>query len=78
MPAEWRVYFRKKNGIVVDGEDIPPPLPRFVVRKNYFADAIDAQDMKLCSALVQALADKKIATPTAIQMQGIPVALTVI
>jgi ATP-dependent RNA helicase DDX41 len=77
MPAEWRTHFRRKHGIDAEGDDIPPPMPRFVVRAHTTSTVnAHVQDMKLTSALVKGLADRKIATPTAIQMQGIPVALS--
>uniref|UniRef100_A0A0M3I9Z4 RNA helicase n=1 Tax=Ascaris lumbricoides TaxID=6252 RepID=A0A0M3I9Z4_ASCLU len=54
---------RRKKGIVVDGEDIPPPIGSFI-------------EMKFPPAIIRSLREKKIISPTVIQMQGIPVVLS--
>ncbi|KAG1837720.1 P-loop containing nucleoside triphosphate hydrolase protein [Suillus subalutaceus] len=52
---------REKYHIIVDGEDIPPPIEHF-------------SDMKIPELMLQFLKSKKITTPTPIQLQGIPTA----
>ncbi|KAG2747484.1 P-loop containing nucleoside triphosphate hydrolase protein [Suillus brevipes Sb2] len=52
---------REKYHIIVDGEDIPPPIEHF-------------SDMKIPESMLQFLKSKKITTPTPIQLQGIPTA----
>ncbi|KAK4698196.1 ATP-dependent RNA helicase DDX41, partial [Phenoliferia sp. Uapishka_3] len=54
---------RDKHHIMVSGDDIPPPIPDF-------------KDMKLPKPLLDYLKNKKILSPTPIQLQGIPVAFT--
>ncbi|KAH9028176.1 P-loop containing nucleoside triphosphate hydrolase protein [Lactarius hengduanensis] len=54
---------REKYHIIVDGEDIPPPIDSFA-------------DMKLPHPLLKFLKSKRITTPTPIQLQGIPVAFS--
>ncbi|KAI5120361.1 hypothetical protein M0805_006884 [Coniferiporia weirii] len=54
---------REEFHIIVEGEDIPPPIPSFV-------------DMKLPVTLVKYLKAKGIVTPTPIQIQGLPVAFS--
>jgi len=51
---------RDKWGIVVDGEDVPPPLTRFI-------------DFKFPSPILEWLDGRNIKKPTAIQVQGMPV-----
>ncbi|VDN58063.1 unnamed protein product [Dracunculus medinensis] len=63
MKEEEHVTTRRKKGIVVDGEDIPPPIGSFI-------------EMKFPPSIIQALREKKIICPTVIQMQGIPVVLS--
>ncbi|KAB7494206.1 ATP-dependent RNA helicase abstrakt [Armadillidium nasatum] len=53
---------RRKFNIMVEGEDVPPPLKRFV-------------DMKFPKSVIKALAKKGIEKPSPIQMQGIPAVL---
>ena len=53
---------RKQWHIVVEGEDVPPPLGSF-------------RDMRLPPAILAALQAKGILRPTPIQVQGVPVAL---
>merc|ERR1712131_570171 len=54
---------RSKMKIIVEGDKCPPPCKRFV-------------DMKLPKCLISGLKRKGIKTPTPIQMQGIPCALS--
>ncbi|PLW49832.1 hypothetical protein PCASD_01611 [Puccinia coronata f. sp. avenae] len=54
---------RERLGILVEGEDCPPPIEHF-------------QDMRLPSPLLKYLKEKKIKLPTPIQLQGLPVALS--
>uniref|UniRef100_A0A0N5AVV6 RNA helicase n=1 Tax=Syphacia muris TaxID=451379 RepID=A0A0N5AVV6_9BILA len=54
---------RRKKGILVGGEDVPPPLGSFI-------------EMKFPRCIIKSLRDKNIVRPTPIQMQGIPVALS--
>uniref|UniRef100_A0A8R1Y846 RNA helicase n=1 Tax=Onchocerca volvulus TaxID=6282 RepID=A0A8R1Y846_ONCVO len=60
---EEHAAMRRKKGILVDGEDVPPPIGSFI-------------EMKFPPPVIKALRDKKIICPTVIQMQGIPVALS--
>lgn len=53
---------RQEWHMEVEGNDIPPPLKRFV-------------DMKFPKPILDALKEKNIHRPTPIQMQGLPVAL---
>ena len=53
--------FRKKKGIQVEGENVPPSLGSFA-------------EMKFPPCILKALKKKNIVIPTVIQMQGIPVA----
>jgi ATP-dependent RNA helicase DDX41 len=75
MPSSWRVpryileqgeeawqAIRDEWHMEVQGNDIPPPLKRFV-------------DMKFPQPILASLKQKGIARPTPIQMQGLPVAL---
>ncbi|KAK0424605.1 hypothetical protein QR680_008748 [Steinernema hermaphroditum] len=55
--------FRKKRGITIEGENVPPPLGSF-------------REMKFPNEVLKALKAKNIIIPTVIQMQGIPVALS--
>ncbi|OAX43782.1 DEAD-domain-containing protein [Rhizopogon vinicolor AM-OR11-026] len=52
---------REKYHIIVDGEDIPPPIEHFA-------------DMKIPESMLHFLKSNKITTPTPIQLQGIPTA----
>ncbi|KAG1715653.1 hypothetical protein ID866_1495 [Astraeus odoratus] len=54
---------REKYHIIVDGEDIPPPIEHF-------------EDMKIPQQMLHFLKSKKITTPTPIQLQGIPTAFS--
>lgn len=50
---------RTKYRILVEGDDVVPPLKSF-------------KDMKLAHGILQGLKDKGITTPTPIQIQGMP------
>lgn len=54
---------REKYHILVEGEDLPPPIEDFI-------------DMKIPESLVKFLKSKRIASPTPIQLQGIPTAFS--
>ncbi|XP_059471882.1 ATP-dependent RNA helicase abstrakt [Neocloeon triangulifer] len=63
--AKSPAYFerlRRKWRILVEGEDIPPPVKTF-------------REMKFPKAVLAALDEKKIIKPTPIQVQGIPTVL---
>lgn len=60
---EKRAKMRKKFGIIAEGEDIPPPLRAFA-------------EMKFPEPILKRLEELKIVKPTAIQMQGLPLALS--
>ena len=75
MPSTWTVprailqqgeqhwqAVRDEWHMVTSGDDIPPPLKRFV-------------DMKLPQPVLNVLTEKQIHKPTPIQIQGLPVAL---
>jgi ATP-dependent RNA helicase DDX41 len=63
MPAARHLRVCKKHNIEIEGDDPTPPLKRF-------------EDMKLSPALMKALKEKKIASPSPIQMAGIPAILS--
>lgn len=52
---------REKYHIVVEGEDVPPPIASFA-------------DMKIPDSMLKFLKSNKIVNPTPIQIQGMPVA----
>ncbi|KAI0928179.1 hypothetical protein AcV5_005827 [Taiwanofungus camphoratus] len=54
---------REKYHILVDGENVPPPIENFT-------------DMKVPEPLVKFMKSKRITIPTPIQLQGIPTAFT--
>ncbi|EIM90530.1 P-loop containing nucleoside triphosphate hydrolase protein [Stereum hirsutum FP-91666 SS1] len=60
---EEQAKIREKHQIIVEGQDIPPPIPSFA-------------DMKLPEPLLKFLKSKRITTPTPIQIQGLPVAFS--
>ncbi|KAH7907968.1 P-loop containing nucleoside triphosphate hydrolase protein [Hygrophoropsis aurantiaca] len=60
---EQHQRLREKYHIIVDGEDIPPPIEHF-------------SDMKIPEAMISFLKERKIITPTPIQLQGIPTAFS--
>ncbi|CAB4039999.1 probable ATP-dependent RNA helicase DDX41, partial [Paramuricea clavata] len=63
MPESKFERIRKKWHILVEGEDIPPPIKHF-------------KEMKFPRAIINALKRTKIHRPTPIQVQGIPAVLT--
>lgn len=63
MPESKFDKMRQKWHILVEGEDVPPPIKSF-------------KDMRFPNAILDALLDKGIKRPTPIQVQGIPVALS--
>ncbi|KAG5444618.1 DEAD (Asp-Glu-Ala-Asp) box polypeptide 41, partial [Clonorchis sinensis] len=54
---------RKKHRILIDGEDVPPPIRNFI-------------EMRFPVALVDILKARGISNPTPIQMQGLPAVLS--
>lgn len=62
MPESKFERIRKKWHILVEGEDIPPPIKHF-------------KEMKFPRAIINALKRMKIHHPTPIQVQGIPAVL---
>ncbi|KAF9228625.1 P-loop containing nucleoside triphosphate hydrolase protein [Gyrodon lividus] len=60
---EQHRQLREKYHIIVDGENIPPPIEHF-------------EDMKIPAAMLNFLKSKKITSPTPIQLQGIPTAFS--
>ena len=63
MSEEKVTKIRKKYHIIVQGQDVPPPVRRF-------------KDMRFPGPILQALKDKGIKSPTPIQVQGLPVILS--
>jgi ATP-dependent RNA helicase DDX41 len=76
MPSSWRPprhirqlpeskneATRKKYAIIVEGDDLPPPIKKF-------------EDMRFPKGLVEGLFSKGIKRPTPIQVQGLPIALS--
>ncbi|KAG6878752.1 DEAD-box ATP-dependent RNA helicase 35 [Termitomyces sp. T159_Od127] len=61
--AEQHQKIRDKYHILVDGEDIPPPIEHFV-------------DMRVPEPILEHLKANRIVTPTPIQLQGIPTAFS--
>ncbi|KAI0710416.1 P-loop containing nucleoside triphosphate hydrolase protein [Cerioporus squamosus] len=61
-PEENRRLWEKHH-IIVEGEDVPPPIDNFT-------------DMKVPEPLVKFLKSKRITVPTPIQLQGIPTAFS--
>lgn len=59
MPESRHEQIRNELKILVEGEDIPPPLKSF-------------KEMKFHKAIIAALEEKSIRKPTPIQIQGIP------
>ncbi|KAF7295193.1 DEAD-box ATP-dependent RNA helicase 35 [Mycena indigotica] len=54
---------REKYHVIVEGEDVPPPIERFV-------------DMKVPEPLIEHFKSNRIVSPTPIQLQGIPAAFS--
>ena len=63
LSPERDISLRKKWHILVEGEDIPPPIKSF-------------REMKLPPQLLDGLKEKGITRPTPIQVQGLPVILS--
>ncbi|KAG2455506.1 DDX41 helicase, partial [Polypterus senegalus] len=63
MPPARNDRVRKKYHILVEGEDIPPPIKSF-------------KEMKFPAAILRGLKKKGIVHPTPIQIQGIPTILS--
>eukprot|EP00199_Chlamydomonas_sp_CCMP681_P001246 CAMPEP_0119109420 /NCGR_PEP_ID=MMETSP1180-20130426/17899_1 /TAXON_ID=3052 ORGANISM="Chlamydomonas cf sp, Strain CCMP681" /NCGR_SAMPLE_ID=MMETSP1180 /ASSEMBLY_ACC=CAM_ASM_000741 /LENGTH=640 /DNA_ID=CAMNT_0007095175 /DNA_START=76 /DNA_END=1998 /DNA_ORIENTATION=+ len=63
MSDEKRQEIRDQFRIIIDGEDVPAPIPNF-------------REMKLPAGILRQLDSKGITKPTPIQMQGLPVALS--
>ncbi|KAI0822665.1 DEAD-domain-containing protein [Trametes gibbosa] len=61
--AEENMRIREQHHILVDGDDLPPPIDNFT-------------DMKVPETLVKFLKSKRILKPTPIQLQGIPTAFS--
>lgn len=62
-PPERHEKIREKLRILIEGDDVPPPLKTF-------------KDMKLHEAVINGLKKKHIKKPTPIQIQGIPTVLS--
>lgn len=60
---EETTQMRKKKGITVEGQNVPPPIGSFA-------------EMRFPRHIIQTMKSKNIVVPTVIQMQGIPVALS--
>ncbi|KAG8927678.1 DEAD-box ATP-dependent RNA helicase 35 [Tulasnella sp. 419] len=58
---EENAKIRQKHHIIVDGENIPPPIPSF-------------SDMKIPEPMLKYLKANRITEPTPIQLQGLPTA----
>ncbi|XP_026325629.1 ATP-dependent RNA helicase abstrakt [Hyposmocoma kahamanoa] len=63
LPAERHDRVRQQLRILVEGEDVPPPIKTF-------------QHMKLPKGIIRGLEAKGIKKPTPIQVQGIPAVLS--
>eukprot|EP01016_Furgasonia_blochmanni_P014230 TRINITY_DN1740_c0_g1_i3.p1 TRINITY_DN1740_c0_g1~~TRINITY_DN1740_c0_g1_i3.p1 ORF type:complete len:523 (+),score=121.63 TRINITY_DN1740_c0_g1_i3:330-1898(+) len=63
LSAEARHKILKHYRILIDGEDVPPPVKRF-------------HDMRFPRSLIEGLAVKGIHKPSPIQIQGLPVVLS--
>ncbi|KAL6134279.1 hypothetical protein ACLB2K_066511 [Fragaria x ananassa] len=63
MPKKQCDLIRKQWHIIVDGEDIPPPIKNF-------------KDMRFPEPILKMLKTKGIVQPTPIQVQGLPVILS--
>uniref|UniRef100_A0A1J3IMC8 RNA helicase n=1 Tax=Noccaea caerulescens TaxID=107243 RepID=A0A1J3IMC8_NOCCA len=62
MSSKQRDFIRKQWHIIVNGDDIPPPIKNF-------------KDMKFPKPVLDKLKEKGIVQPTPIQVQGLPVIL---
>lgn len=63
LPEEKREALRNKLRILVEGEEVPPPIRTF-------------KEMKFPKSIINALEKKGIKKPTPIQIQGIPTVLS--
>ncbi|OAY73706.1 DEAD-box ATP-dependent RNA helicase 35A [Ananas comosus] len=63
MPPARAADLRRRWHILVDGDDVPPPIPSF-------------RDMRLPDPVLRKLREKGIVRPTPIQVQGLPVVLS--
>ena len=63
MPLERHKRVCKKHNIEMEGDDLTPPLKRFI-------------DMKLAPCVIKSLTEKGIKAPSPIQMAGIPAILS--
>ncbi|XP_025834358.1 ATP-dependent RNA helicase abstrakt [Agrilus planipennis] len=63
LPPGRHERIRRDLRILVEGEDIPPPLKSF-------------KEMKFHKAIIEGLSEKQIKKPTPIQIQGIPTVLS--
>uniref|UniRef100_T1IMH1 RNA helicase n=1 Tax=Strigamia maritima TaxID=126957 RepID=T1IMH1_STRMM len=63
LPAKQHELLREKLHIIVEGEDIPPPIVTF-------------QAMKFPLSIIKGLSKKGIMKPTPIQIQGLPAVLS--
>lgn len=63
MSSKQRDLIRKQWHIIVNGEDVPPPIKNF-------------KDMKFPRPVLDKLKEKGIVQPTPIQVQGLPVILS--
>ncbi|PVV02647.1 hypothetical protein BB560_002895 [Smittium megazygosporum] len=61
MPESEKISLRQKLRIIVDGEDIPPPIISF-------------DSMRFPKPILKYLYEKNITIPSPIQMQGLPIA----
>lgn len=74
---EQHLKLRGKYHILVEGENVPPPIDNFTVGAQNVMRRLMTQrlqDMKVPEPLVRFLKSKRITTPTPIQLQGIPTA----
>ncbi|TFK46037.1 P-loop containing nucleoside triphosphate hydrolase protein [Heliocybe sulcata] len=62
-PDDENSRLRERYHIIVEGDDVPPPIEHF-------------SDMKIPEPLLRFLKSKRITVPTPIQLQGIPVAFS--
>ncbi|GJN06681.1 hypothetical protein PR202_ga24437 [Eleusine coracana subsp. coracana] len=63
MPRAKADALRRRWHILIDGDDVPPPVRDF-------------RDLRLPEPVLRALRDRGISQPTPIQVQGLPVALS--
>ena len=59
MPEARHARVRRRHHILVDGENVPPPLKTF-------------EQMKFPPAVIKVLQKKNILKPSPIQIQGLP------